>query len=194
MKIYLIRHGRTDWNDTNKIQGKSDIPLNPTGILQAEKLASELKNEKYDISHVYTSHLQRARKTAEIISSELNIPCDILNGVEEINLGDWEGLSWDEVMLHYPEAYKIWRKNRRYTKSVNGESYDDMLQRVLSALLYLSKTSNKNIAVVTHSAVIMALMCYINNAPFEKMTDYKVKNTSVTTIDSHLLKKTFDKI
>lgn len=188
MKIYLIRHGRTDWNDTNQIQGKSNIPLNSTGFLQARRVAEELKQSDLHISHIYTSPLQRAHQTALIISDVLNLPCDVINALEEINLGDWEGLSWREVREQYPERYAIWHEDRRYTNSINGESYNDMLERVLPALQQLA-SSDKDVAVVTHSAVIMALMCYINNTPFEQMLSYKVKNVSITVIDSSQLFK-----
>jgi len=183
MQIHLIRHGRTDWNDLNHIQGKSDIPLNATGIAQAEELGRRLKEQGFKAAYIYTSFLQRAKQTADIIGDILEIPCDILDGLEEVNLGDWEGLSWDEVKLRFPERYNAFRNNRRYTKASGGESYDEMLQRVLYTLKMLVSIWDRDIIVVTHSAVIMALLCYINDTPFEKMITYKVKNVSVITVD-----------
>ena len=186
MKIHLIRHGRTDWNDLNHIQGKSDIPLNSTGITQAKELGNRLKQQGFKVSHIYTSFLKRAKQTADIISDILEIPCDILDGLEEVNLGDWEGISWDEVKVRYPERYDAFRHNRRYTKASGGESYEEMLQRVLPALKKLAETCKDDVIVVTHSAVIMALLCYLNGTPFEKMITYKVKNVSVITVEGTL--------
>lgn len=183
MKIHLIRHGRTDWNDLNHIQGKSDIPLNATGIAQAEDLGNRLKEQNFKVSHIYTSFLKRAKQTADIISDILEVPCDILEGLEEVDLGDWESLSWDEVKLRFPERYAAFRNNRRYTKASGGESYDEMLSRVLPALQKLAMTCSEDVIVVTHSAVIMALLCYLNGTPFEKMITYKVKNVSVITVE-----------
>ena len=183
MQIHLIRHGRTDWNDLNHIQGKSDIPLNATGIAQAEELGNRLKEQHFKAAHIYTSFLKRAKQTADIISDILNLPCDILDGLEEVNLGDWEGLSWDEVKLRFPERYGAFRNNRRYTKASGGESYEEMLLRVLPALKKLATACDEDVIVVTHSAVIMALLCYLNNTPFEKMVTYKVKNVSVISIN-----------
>ena len=100
---------------------------------------------------------------------------------------DEEGLSWDEVKIRYPQRYEAFRHNRRYTKASDGESYDDMLQRVLPALQKLATTCNEDVIVVTHSAVIMALLCYLNGTPFEKMITYKVKNVSVISIDREQL-------
>ena len=209
MKIHLIRHGRTDWNDLNHIQGKSDIPLNSTGITQAKELGCAgaldaavregrvchgtythhnllVLHEGFKVSHICSSFLKRAKQTADIISDILEIPCDILDGLEEVNLGDWEGISWDEVKVRYPERYDAFRHNRRYTKASGGESYEEMLQRVLPALKKLAETCKEDVIVVTHSAVIMALLCYLNGTPFEKMITYKVKNVSVITVEGTL--------
>ncbi len=190
MKIHIIRHGRTDWNVQMKIQGKTDIPLNEEGVLQARELAGELKKRKQElqVSRIYTSFLQRAKQTAEIVAEVLELPCEILPGVEEMDLGDWEGYSWTEVKEKWPEYYDAWHKERRYTKTLNGESYEDVLQRLLPALYRLSESASEDVIVVTHSAVIMALMSYLNNTPFEKMRMYDVKNTAVTTIDAKALK------
>ena len=64
MKIYLVRHGETSWNIGRKVQGQTDIPLNETGVRQAEKVREELKDEVFDVC--YCSPLMRARRTAEI--------------------------------------------------------------------------------------------------------------------------------
>lgn len=188
MTLYLIRHGRTDWNDLNYIQGKHDIPLNSTGIEQAHSLAGHIRSQKINISHIYTSHLKRAYQTANILSGELNIPFDILPGLEEVDLGEWEGRTWHEVKEIFPSTYNEWYLNRRYTKSTGGESYNDMLIRVVAALTKLTASCKDNVAVVTHSAVIMALMCFLNDVPFEQMLDYKVRNASVTAIDDTFFK------
>ncbi len=189
MKIHIIRHGRTDWNVQMKIQGKTDIPLNEEGVLQARKLAEELKKRKQElrVACVYTSFLQRAKQTAEIVAEALELPCEILPGVEEMDLGDWEGHSWTEVKEKWPEYYDSWHQERRYTRTVNGESYEEVLQRLLPALYPFAENSTEDILIVTHSAVIMALMSYLNDTPFEKMKMYDVKNAAVTTVEGEVL-------
>lgn len=96
MKLFLIRHGQTDWNLKEKIQGSCDIELNDAGIKQAEELSSKVSKEGYKFSKIYSSPQRRAVKTAEILSQATNVNFIILEGLEEINLGEWEGLSWAE--------------------------------------------------------------------------------------------------
>jgi len=184
MQFHLIRHGRTDWNDLNHIQGKSDIPLNANGILQAKALAGQIKADKLPIRHIYSSPLIRATETARILSDALDIPYHIHEGLREVDLGDWEGLSWEEVSVRFPDDYSKWHANRRYIPATNGESYNDMLLRTLGALKELATAYTEDIAIITHSAVIMALMCYLNNDTFDKMRKYKAANATVITIDS----------
>ncbi|MDU4479626.1 MULTISPECIES: histidine phosphatase family protein [Clostridium] len=73
-------------------------------------------------------------KTAEILSEIINVNCIPLEGLEEVNLGEWQGLSWEEVKEKYPIEYCQWYCNRRYTEPPNGESYENMLKRVLNAI------------------------------------------------------------
>lgn len=88
MKLYLVRHGETSWNIGRKVQGQTDIPLNETGVRQAEKVREELKNEVFDIC--YCSPLMRARRTAEIATDgRLEIVID--ENLKERGFGELEG-------------------------------------------------------------------------------------------------------
>ncbi|GKX65288.1 histidine phosphatase family protein [Inconstantimicrobium mannanitabidum] len=187
MKLLLIRHGQTDWNVEGKIQGSCDIELNDTGINQAKELSHKVLNENYKLSKIYSSQQKRAVKTAEILSQATNLDYVVMDGLEEINLGEWEGLSWTEVKEKYPEEYKEWYINRRYTKPPKGEAYQDMLDRVFAALHEIIKNNSKDVAIVTHSAVIMCIQCYLTNTPFDEMTKFKTDNTSIIEIDSDSL-------
>jgi alpha-ribazole phosphatase len=187
MKLFLIRHGQTDWNLKGKIQGSSDIELNDTGIKQAEELSNKVLEESYKFSKIYSSPQRRAISTAEILSLVTNVNYIPIEGLEEINLGEWEELSWAEVKEKYPTEYEEWYINRRYTKPPKGESYQDMLQRVLTAIYKIINENCDDVVIVAHSAVIMCIQCYITNTPFDEMMKFKTDNTSITEIDSELL-------
>lgn len=187
MKLFLIRHGQTDWNIKGKIQGSHDIELNLTGIKQAEELSNKILEDKYKFSKIYSSPQKRAIKTAEILDKVTNVEYIPIEGLQEINLGEWEGLSWAEVKEKYPIEYDEWYINRRYTKPPKGESYQDMLQRVLTSIYKIINGNCDDVVIVTHSAVIMCIQCYLTNTPFNEMTKFKTDNTSITEIDSDLL-------
>lgn len=189
MKLFLIRHGQTDWNLKGKIQGSCDIELNDIGIKQAEELSNKILEEGYKFSKIYSSLQRRAAKTAEILSHATDIDYILIKGLEEMNLGKWEGLSWTEVKEKYPIEYGKWYINRKYTKTPMGESYQDLLERVLPVMHKIINKNSEDVLIVTHSAVIMSIQCYLTNTPFEEMVKFRTGNTSITEIDSKLLMK-----
>ena len=93
--ILLARHGETDWNRERRFQGHADPPLNETGREQARTLAAELAGEELDA--VYTSDLARANETAKIIASRLGVPVVVDAELREIDVGEWQGLTWPEA-------------------------------------------------------------------------------------------------
>ena len=99
MKVMLIRHGETDWNKANKVQGgNTDLPLNENGIVQAEKTAERLKNEKID--EIYASPMKRALQTAEIIGKYHKIKIKSDKRLWERYYGDLEGTSYSQLMAN----------------------------------------------------------------------------------------------
>ncbi|WOO37539.1 histidine phosphatase family protein [Anaerocolumna sp. AGMB13020] len=187
MTLYLIRHGQTDWNVAGRIQGSHDSELNENGRKQAKKLGETILESQIQLSTIYTSPQKRAYKTAELIGSVTDKPVIPIKGLEEISHGLWEGLTWEEVKLKYPQEYGQWFENRRYAKAPGGESYDEMLKRVLSALHSITTTHKESAAVVTHGGVIMCLQCYLTDTPFDEMRKFKAKNTCILEIDSRQL-------
>lgn len=184
MKLFFIRHGQTDWNIQGKIQGSYDSELNDIGIRQAKELSEKVIEDNYKFSKIYTSQQKRAIKTAQILSEVINIDCTPIEGLEEMNLGQWEGLSWAEVKEKFPNEYGEWYVNRRYTKSPKGESYQDVIERVLPVIHKIIEKNDNNVAIVTHSAVIMCIQCYLTDTPFEEMMKFKTDNTAIIELDS----------
>lgn len=187
MKIYVARHGQTDWNVAKHIQGSNDIPLNDTGIKQAEELAKTLQ-QQVKLAKVYTSSQKRAKKTAEIVAKAYGIELITLKGLEEMNLGLWEGMTWTNVEERYPAEYENWAKARRYTNTPQGESYQDVLERLIPALKEIISKEEEDVLVLTHSACIMILMAYIHKTPFETMAElYKTQNAKWVEIDREII-------
>lgn len=191
MKLYFIRHGQTDWNTEGKIQGSTDTELNSTGIRQAEEMSRQVLESHIRISRIYTSRQKRALKSAQILSETLKVDYEIAEGLEEMNLGAWEGLTWDEVKAKFPVEYEEWYHNRRDTKPPKAESYQDMLNRVLASLHKIIHENEHDVAIVTHSAVIKCLQCLITDTPFQSMGRFKTENTDIAGIDSALLTQHF---
>ena len=186
MKVLLIRHGETDWNIEKRIQGRTDIPLNENGRAQADALAEILSQRPAPISALYTSPLPRASQTAFAIRNRLALSCQSVEDLREIGFGLWEGLRWDEVKTRYPKEFEIWYENRRDTRPPDGESYLDLLKRLVPALKNIIKnhTNDGDIIIVTHSACIMSLLSLLNNTPLHEMAKrYPLSNTAIVEIN-----------
>lgn len=153
MKLYIARHGLTDWNIQHKAQGRSDIPLNETGIKQAETLRDNIKNLKFDA--VYASPLKRARETAEIATDKAH---EIIfdDRLMERSFGDFEGKEingWVEAT-----GYDI-GDLRLNTNVGNIEPVRDVLARTKTMLDDIKAKHNKDetILIVAHGQVVRGL-------------------------------------
>lgn len=188
MKFYIVRHGETDWNLENKIQGQTDTDLNDNGRKQAEELADRVARELSGIKKIYSSRQKRALETAQIIGRRLSVSPIVYQGLEEINLGKWEGYTWRQVREEFKEEYQVWHQNRRYQVPPDGESYQQLLDRLLPALDDIVRKEGQDVLIVTHSAVIMTLMSYVYDTPFEDMARlYKTGNASIVELDTEFL-------
>ena len=136
MRFILLRHGETIWNVENKIQWKTDIPLNNHGKLQAFEFAKTLNIK--GIEAIYSSSLMRAYETASIIGNYIKCPYSSYPGLEEMNLGIFEGMSWEQVEKKYPKIYKIWKSDRGSICIPEGENYEQVDERGLNALYKIS--------------------------------------------------------
>ena len=188
MKLYLVRHEKTDWNQKSRIQGQTDTPLNDHGREQAQELAEKLEQEDLNIRCIYSSPQQRAYETAQIIGQKLSVSPITHQGLEEMCMGKWEGYTWKQVKEEFPEEYQVWYTNRRYQQTPGGESYQQLLDRLLPALRDILERETENTLIVTHSAVIMTLMSYLYDTPFEDMAkNFKTGNAVAVEVDLSLL-------
>ena len=187
MKLYMARHGETDWNLQQRIQGRTDTRLNETGRRQAQNLGQRLQEEGYHITKLYTSPQKRAFETAQIVSRMLQVPCERQEGLQEISFGAWEGHTWDEVMALYPQEYADWHKHRRTVRTPEGESYQELLERVVAALCQIiQKESGKDsqILVVAHSAVLMSLQWWHQDVSFHEMVHrFRTRNSDFVNLN-----------
>jgi uncharacterized phosphatase len=151
--IVLVRHGETDWNLERRFQGHADQPLNASGREQARMLADMLRPER--LSAIYTSPLCRASETATIVAERLGLEPRELDALREIDVGDWEGMTVDEVRARYPERLDAaWRSGWP-----NGETHDQLSARVVPALLDLARRhEGQRILGVTHAGPIRAVL------------------------------------
>lgn len=155
MKLYVVRHGQTDWNIENKLQGCVDVPLNPTGIYQAQNLANAISSLDFEL--IISSPLNRALDTAKIINKKHNVELIVNSALSERNYGYLEGVYGDKY-----DKFSYWNYEINY-KDKNVESIQSFFDRVFKFIDSLKQNySNENILLVTHSGVNIAINCYFN--------------------------------
>ena len=130
--IYLVRHGQTEWNSSGFYQGFTNVQLNQTGIIQAEAVAKELTSVHFD--SIISSDLDRARITAEKILGDRQIPFKTDERLREINFGDWEGLTYDQIEAKWPQSIYTMYRRPDEVKISNGESFQDVQERAWQAV------------------------------------------------------------
>jgi broad specificity phosphatase PhoE len=177
-KIFLVRHGQTDANFYHVVQGQRDTPLNQTGRKQAKDVSKKLKDVNANV--VVSSDLKRAKETAEIISRTCGIPLILDKRLREMNLGSWEGKSFEEVMKE-PSA-EIWSKNPSQWKTDNSETLKEVQERMVDAIYEFASKYN-NLIIVSHGIAISTFVIYSKGISLDKMWDYLPDNTSVVEID-----------
>lgn len=180
-QLLLIRHGETEWNANGRFQGCRDISLSKEGILQAEFLKERL-NGNFDC--IYTSPLKRAVQTADIISENTGISPVTANDLREINFGEWEGLTINEIKTLYSNEFNNWRTDEINANLIGGDlSLRNASIRAKNGILkIIEENKGKKIIIVAHGGIIKAGLIGIFNW---KMTMYHkiiIGNTAVSTI------------
>jgi broad specificity phosphatase PhoE len=152
--IFLARHGESDWNVEKRFQGHSDRPLTERGREQAHALANLVGSEKIDA--VYTSPLSRARETAEIVAARAGLKAVALPELREVDTGSWSGLSRADVEARFPEGFARWRSGGSGWE--DGESYEEMAERVIGALRKIAEDHpDGRVLVISHGGPIRAI-------------------------------------
>lgn len=177
-KIYIVRHGKTDFNEQGRYLGKTDISINAGGEQQAKDLAKNIKNLNIDI--VISSPLKRAMETAEIIKpNNLEIIAD--SAFIERSAGVYEGLTKDEAKEKYPDLYKKNITKKFNDAPTNGETIADVQNRIFEGLNKIKKNhQGKNILIVTHAMVAKAINKYFNQQiSKQKFFDFVLGNAEI---------------
>ena len=171
-RIVLVRHGRTEWNRIERFRGRADITLDDVGIKQAEAAAKRIK--KWPISAVYSSPLRRSLSTAEIIAASVDLNVLSMPGIIDIDYGEWQGLSTEEVIARDGQLYSEWIENPDKVKFPSGESFAEVRERVSKVVDSLIQQHEKeSVVLVSHKVICQILILSLlglDNSHFWQIT------------------------
>ncbi|MCR4403267.1 MAG: histidine phosphatase family protein [Firmicutes bacterium] len=157
-RVFLVRHGETEWNAAHRFQGHRDIPLSAGGELQAERLSHRLARES--LAAVYASDLSRAVATAQAIARPHGVPVVELRELREIDMGEWEGMSFEELQRTRSSDVSRWLEDTTNNPIPGGESYANLMDRVVPKVMELvSAHPDASICVVSHAGPVKMVLC-----------------------------------
>jgi broad specificity phosphatase PhoE len=182
--LYVVRHGATDWNQSGRIQGHTDIPLNETGRAQA-RLAS-LRLAGVQATALYSSDLLRAYETAQIIGQATGLGVVQTPGLREINFGVWQGLSSLQIRERDPDVYAARRANPYDVAPSGAETWRHFYDRALQAVRdILAATTAQRVIVVTHSGVCTVIGLHAQGFDCTGKRTFDSHNCGIHTIAVH---------
>jgi len=182
LKLYLVRHGESAWNQLQLYTGQKDVPLSEQKRMQAERLAERLSQTP--LQAIYTSPLQRAQGTAQPIAQSRALTVRLEARLAEIHHGAWEGNPTTLVREQYADAYRAWRTQPHTVKMPEGESLDEVARRAADFLQDLFvEHSDGNILIVSHDAVLRVIVLKVLNMGLEYFWRWRFDNASVSIVE-----------
>jgi broad specificity phosphatase PhoE len=183
--LLLVRHGATRANLLRPytLQGlRPDSELDAVGIAQAEATAQALRS--YPIVQVYCSPLRRARRTAQILAATLDVPLEMEEGLAEADVGEWAGLTWEEVGRRWPEEFRVFHDNPERNGYLGGENLRDVAGRSLPVIERLvARHEGQTILAVSHGTVNRVLLATFLGLPLRRAREIPQDNGAFNVIE-----------
>lgn len=185
-RLWLVRHGLTEWNTQQRYCGHCDIPLSVQGRVQALWLAERLQEEM--ICAIYTSDLVRARETAEIIARQRTpaVQIRVSAAWREIDFGDWEGLTYAQIAEQFKDQLGFFT-DPEHCSPPNGEPLAHMQRRVKDALSAIVQSDDLPTAgdavIVSHGGPLRVLLCSLLGMPLQRQWQLRLDPGSLSAID-----------
>ncbi|MBO9128151.1 phosphoserine phosphatase 1 [Bacillus sp. 165] len=182
-RLYVTRHGETEWNVEKRMQGRMNSSLTERGKMQAHQLGVRMKSMPVDV--IFSSPSERAVHTAELIRGERNIPIIQDNRFYEIHMGTWEGMNLEEIKAKYPNQFDLFWTHPHLYKTESGETFTEVQKRVLDGLFeVIEGNEGKNIFIVGHAVVSKLILGYFEDREIARVwEDPFMHSASLSIID-----------
>lgn len=154
-RIFLIRHGETEFNRLGVFRGRYEVDLNERGRKQAREIGKVVRGE--GIGLLFTSPLARARETAEIIGRIIGVESRVDEAFNNISLGKWQGVPKNDIKRDYPDLWGLWISEPERLTIPGGETVEQVRQRSFEGLLRVIGEQQSDFGIVTHRSVVKTL-------------------------------------
>ena len=180
MRLYLVRHGQTDWNVQKRAQGHTDRPLDTIGLQQAKMVGKAFLD--LPVERILTSDLRRAHGTAEEISRRTKIPLEVMANLRERGFGEWEGQNFAEIAIRFGFEADFKGVTRNEVTPPGGESFVEVWQRLESVVADV-RSQNENTAIVAHGGTCSLLMAMFLNGDVSLSNAFRFSNASINELE-----------
>ncbi len=179
----LVRHGQTEWNKNERFRGRADIPLNETGLAQAQQVAARLIGEKIDA--IYSSPLRRALRTAQPIAENHRLAVQPLDGLNDVDEGALEGLTIEEARQDFPKVVDDWLNAPGHVKFPKGESLKTVRIRVEKTLTDLAALHpDQTLVLVSHRVTSGVILCHVIGLDLDSYWNIELDNASMSRFET----------
>jgi probable phosphoglycerate mutase len=187
LHLYLLRHGETEYSKTGGFCGALDPDLTPEGMAMAEAFAEQYKALPWRA--VFASPMKRTIATAMPLSQAAGVNVQLRNGLKEINYGQWEGLTADNVRQHFTDDYVHWLTEPAWNPPTGGESSVQIASRASLVMAEIEENyRDGNVLVVSHKATIRIILCSllgIDIGRYRDRIDLPVASVSLVRFELH---------
>lgn len=182
-RIFLARHGQTEWNKIHRFQGRSDQPLNETGRRQALALANALKDNEF--TAVYSSPLSRARETADLVCQyHPDVTIVEEEDIVEMELGEFDGIDGRQWRDQYPDFLRAWAESPGSVRMPGGENLEEVQARAIKVLERIVELHppGSTLLVCGHNFVLLSILCHAMDISLDRFREVKMDTASYSIL------------
>jgi len=182
-RAILIRHGQTVWNKGDRFRGQIDLDLDNVGLMQAQAIASRVIH--WPVSRLFSSPLKRAWQTAQAVADLMGLQTQQLEGLKDINYGQWQGRTPAEVATEQPALYRQWRTQPKLVTFPEGESLDQIRIRATTALEeLLARYPGETMVIVSHKVVCKLLVLHVLGLDTSHFWNLEQDNGAINVLET----------
>ncbi|MEI8282951.1 MAG: histidine phosphatase family protein [Armatimonadota bacterium] len=180
MRLYLVRHGQTDWNVQKRAQGHTDRPLDEVGLMQAKMVGKAFLD--LPVQRILTSDLLRATQTAEEVARRVKLPVEVTPNLRERGFGEWEGQNFAEIAIRFGFEADFRGVSRNEVTPPGGESFVEVWQR-LETVVEDVRNRNEDTAIVAHGGTCSLLMAMFLRGDVHLSNAFRFSNASINELE-----------
>lgn len=182
MRAILVRHGETPWNREGRFQGQDEVGLSRRGVAQSRRVAKALASMRP--TALYSSPLARTMETACELSRQLSLPIIQVEELQEVNLGELEGITNQEMQARYPQIHALWRHDPSQVLFPGGESLPKLQERAWRAIEEIERSHSDDVViVVSHNFAIRTIVFRLLDIPLSKFHIMRPDLSSISIIE-----------